>query len=137
MHGIKAGISHRSTRAVLMTCRFDGSTPRRIGGGLEPVTVETAVCASHTWSQELLSHLPEGSRAFDSFIGEPNKIGIGNGAAFRRQLPGQPIAEGAPTVAVNPNAENVRARRDYAKAGFRLTGIVETSEGPVALMIFD
>ena len=33
MHGIKAGISHRSTRAVLMTRRFDGSPPRRIGGG--------------------------------------------------------------------------------------------------------
>jgi aminoglycoside 6'-N-acetyltransferase len=54
-----------------------------------------------------------------------------------RQLPGRPIAEGAPIVAVDPDAENVRARRDYAKAGFRLTGIVETSEGQVALMIFD
>jgi len=28
----------------------------------------------HTWPQELLSHLPERSRAFDSFIGEPDKI---------------------------------------------------------------
>jgi hypothetical protein len=38
MHGIKAGISHRSTRAVLMTHRFDGSPPRRIGATLTPVT---------------------------------------------------------------------------------------------------
>jgi len=47
------------------------------------------------------------------------------------------MAEGAPNVAVNPDAENVRARRDYAKAGFRLTGIVEICEEQVALMIFD
>jgi hypothetical protein len=39
MQGIKAGISHRFTRAVLMTCRFDGSPPRRIGATLTPVTV--------------------------------------------------------------------------------------------------
>ena len=102
-----------------------------------PAPLETAVSPSHQWSLELLSHVPERSRTFDSFIGEPEKIGIGNGAAFRRQLPGRPIAECAPIVSVDPDAENVRGRRDYAKAGFRLTGIVETSERPIALMIFD
>jgi hypothetical protein len=40
MHGIKAGIIHRSTRAVLMSHSFDGSTPRRIGAELAPVTSE-------------------------------------------------------------------------------------------------
>jgi hypothetical protein len=43
MHGIKAGIIHRSTHAVLMARSFDGSPPRRIGGGLAPVTVKTAL----------------------------------------------------------------------------------------------
>lgn len=65
------------------------------------------------------------------------RFGIGNGSAFRRQLVERLIAKGAPIVAVDPDAENVRARRDYAKAGFRLTGIVELSEEQVALMIFD
>ena len=74
---------------------------------------------------------------FDSFTGEPDKIGIGNGSAFRRQLAERLIAVGVPIVAVEPDAKNVGPRRDYAKAGFRLTGIVEISEGLVALMIFD
>ena len=86
-----------------------------------PAPLETAVSASYTRSQKFLSHLPERSTAFDSFIGQPDKIGIENGSAFRRQLVERLIAEGAPIVAVDPNAENVRARRDYAKAGFRLT----------------
>ena len=91
----------------------------------------------HTLPQEHLNHLPEGSRGFDSFIGEPDMVGIGHGSASPRQLAELLIAEGAPIVAVDPDAENVRARRAYAKAGFRLTGIVETREGQVALMIFD
>jgi hypothetical protein len=37
-YGTKAGIIHGPTRAVVMTRSFDGSPPRRIGGGLAPVT---------------------------------------------------------------------------------------------------
>jgi hypothetical protein len=43
MHGIKAGISHRFTRAVLMTRRFDGSPPRRIGAAVAPVAISQRV----------------------------------------------------------------------------------------------
>jgi hypothetical protein len=37
---IGAGITHRTTRAVLMTRRFDGLPPLRIGGGLASDTIE-------------------------------------------------------------------------------------------------
>ena len=125
------------TRAYRQSSASRTFQTQKLANWTLPAPLETGVSASHEWSLELLSDIPEGSRACDSFTGEPEKIGIGNGAAFRRQLPGWPVAEGAPIVAVDPNAENVRARRDCAKAGFRLTGIVETNEGPVGLMIFD
>ena len=46
------------------------------------------------------------------------------------------MAEGAPTVAIDPDVDNTRARRAYEKAGFSGEGIVETGEGPAVLMIF-
>ncbi|MFZ0205843.1 MAG: hypothetical protein WAL59_06960 [Roseiarcus sp.] len=46
-------------------------------------------------------------------------------------------AEGAPVVAIDPAADNMRARRAYEKAGFVGDGIVETSAGPSVLMIFE
>jgi len=41
MHGIEAGIIHRLARAVPMNPTFYGSSPRRIGAGLAPVTLNT------------------------------------------------------------------------------------------------
>jgi aminoglycoside 6'-N-acetyltransferase len=90
----------------------------------------------HAWPQEHLRHLRPGSRAIDSFIGEPNMIGKGHGSAFPRMLGERLIAEGAPVVAVDPAADNLRARRAYEKAGFQSRGIFDTGEGPVVLMIF-
>ena len=40
MDGIKAGITHRTTRDVLMTRRFDKSPPLRVGGGLASNTMK-------------------------------------------------------------------------------------------------
>jgi hypothetical protein len=42
-------------------------------------------------------------------------------------------AEGAPVVAIDPDVDNVRARRAYEKAGFRGDAIVETGEGFTAI----
>jgi aminoglycoside 6'-N-acetyltransferase len=46
------------------------------------------------------------------------------------------IAEGAPVVAIDPNLDNHRARRAYARAGFLAEEVVETPEGPSVLMLF-
>jgi aminoglycoside 6'-N-acetyltransferase len=92
--------------------------------------------AVHVWPQPHFDHLPPGSRAIDAFIGEPDMIGRGHGAAFLRLLALQLMAEGAPLVAIDPDVANMRARRAYAKAGFSGDTIVETGEGPAVLMIF-
>ena len=88
------------------------------------------------WPQAHFAGLPPGARAIHSFIGEPEMIGRGHGSAYLRLLAARLRAEGAPVVAIDPAADNARARRAYAKAGFVGERIVETRQGPAALMIF-
>jgi aminoglycoside 6'-N-acetyltransferase len=90
----------------------------------------------HLWPQPHFAHLPQGSRAIDSFIGEPGMIGRGHGAAYLKLLAERLRAEGAPVVAIDPDCDNLRARRAYAKAGFRGDTVVETRSGLAILMIF-
>jgi aminoglycoside 6'-N-acetyltransferase len=92
--------------------------------------------AVHTWPQPYLAHLPPGSRAIDAFIGEPAMLGGGHGSVFLRRLAEQLRANGARLVAIDPSADNVRAQRAYASAGFRGDEIVETDAGPAVLMLF-
>jgi aminoglycoside 6'-N-acetyltransferase len=91
----------------------------------------------HAWPQPHLDGLPHGTRAIDAFVGEPAMIGHGHGSAFLRLLAQRLLVDGARLVAIDPDIENVRARRAYAKAGFRGDAEVETGEGPAILMIFD
>jgi aminoglycoside 6'-N-acetyltransferase len=91
----------------------------------------------HAWPQAHLARLPHGARAVDSFIGVPSMIGRGHGAAYLRLLAELLCAEGAPLVAIDPNAENLRAQRAYSKAGFGGETLVATDTGPAVLMIYD
>jgi aminoglycoside 6'-N-acetyltransferase len=91
----------------------------------------------HAWPQPHLAHLPQGSRAIDSFIGWPSMIGRGHGQAYLRLLAKKLCAEGAPLVAIDPAPDNVRARRAYEKAGFRLAGSVTTEAGRAVLMLYE
>jgi aminoglycoside 6'-N-acetyltransferase len=72
----------------------------------------------HVWPYPHFVGLPPASRAIDCFIGEPDMIGRGHGSAFLRLLAERLVAEGAPVVAIDPDPENHRARRAYARAGF-------------------
>jgi aminoglycoside 6'-N-acetyltransferase len=90
----------------------------------------------HVWPQPHFDHLPAGSRAIDAFIGEPGMISQGHGSAFLRLLAERLAADGAPVVAIDPDVENLRARRAYEKAGFCGEDFVETEAGPVLLMTF-
>jgi aminoglycoside 6'-N-acetyltransferase len=89
-----------------------------------------------SWPQAHFAGLPPGTRAIDAFIGEPAMIGRGHGAFFLGLLARRLLAGGAPLVAIDPDADNLRARRAYAKAGFAERELVETDEGIVALMLF-
>lgn len=90
----------------------------------------------HSWPQPHLAHLPPGARAIDAFCGEPEMIGRGHGAVWLRLLAERLRAEGAPVVAIDPDVANLRARRAYARAGFRGDAVVDTVTGPAVLMIF-
>jgi aminoglycoside 6'-N-acetyltransferase len=90
----------------------------------------------HSWPQPHLAHLPPRARAIDAFIGEPDMVGAGHGSAFLRLLAKRLIAKGAPLVAIDPDAANLRARRAYARAGFRGDEVTATAAGPVVLMVF-
>jgi aminoglycoside 6'-N-acetyltransferase len=91
----------------------------------------------HAWPQPHLAHLPQGSRAIDSFIGWASMIGRGHGQAYLRLLADRLCAKGAPLVAIDPAEDNVRARRAYQKAGFRLAGSATTEAGPAVLMLYE
>ena len=90
----------------------------------------------HAWPQEHLEHLPQGSRAIDTFIGETDMIGRGHGSRYLRLLAERLVREGAPLIAIDPGVDNVRAQRAYAKAGFRAEMRVDAYEGPAVLMVF-
>jgi aminoglycoside 6'-N-acetyltransferase len=89
-----------------------------------------------SWPQAHFAGLPKGSRAIDAFVGVPEMIGRGHGAAFLRLLAQHLRAEGAPAVAIDPDVTNLRAQRAYARAGFVGDTVVETGEGPAVLMEF-
>ena len=88
-----------------------------------------------SWPQDQFADLPPGARAIDAFIGDPAMIGRGHGAAFLCALAKQLIADGAPLVAIDPDAANIRAINAYRNAGFKMMEVIDTEDGKVALMI--
>jgi aminoglycoside 6'-N-acetyltransferase len=100
-------------------------------------TYDAAMDRGVLWSpQSHFRHLPDEAKAIDAFIGEPDMLGCGHGRAFLRVFAEMLISEGAPVVAIDPNLNNLRARRAYARAGFVVEEVVETPEGPSVLMLF-
>ena len=63
-------------------------------------------------------------------------ISQGHGSVFLRLLAERLTAEGAPVVAIDPDVENLRARRANEKAGFRGEDLIETGAGPMILVTF-
>jgi aminoglycoside 6'-N-acetyltransferase len=64
-------------------------------------------------------------------------IGRGYGAAFLRLLAERLYTERPPHVAIDPDVDNLRAQRAYAKAGFAKEARVATEAGSAVLMIYD
>lgn len=79
--------------------------------------------------------LPAGARGIDQFIGVPEMLGRGHGSAFIRAHADRLLAEGTPCAFTDPDPENLRARRAYAKAGFVEAGLRQAEDGPALLMI--
>jgi aminoglycoside 6'-N-acetyltransferase len=90
--------------------------------------------ALRTWNQ-WFGPQPEAARGIDQFIGEPDMIGCGHGSGFIRQFADGLLASGIPRIVTDPDPDNARAVRAYNKAGFEHDRIVETTDGPVLLMV--
>jgi aminoglycoside 6'-N-acetyltransferase len=90
---------------------------------------------AHAWPQAHLADLPLGAKVVDVFIGDPQMVG-GQGKAFLGLLARKLLDDGAPLVAIDLIAENHRARRAYAAAGFSEEAVVETEAGPAVLMLY-
>jgi aminoglycoside 6'-N-acetyltransferase len=87
----------------------------------------------HAWPQAHLASLPRGAMAIDTFIGEPDMLGRGHGGRFLRVLAERLVAEGAPIVAVDPDANNHRAIAAYTKAGFRRDAVHPDARAPALI----
>jgi aminoglycoside 6'-N-acetyltransferase len=90
--------------------------------------------ALSTWNQGF-GPQPEATRGIDQFIGEPGMIGRGHGSAFIRQFVENLLMSGIPRIVTDPDPDNIRAVRAYAKAGFQNDRVVETPDGPALLMV--
>jgi aminoglycoside 6'-N-acetyltransferase len=90
--------------------------------------------ALSTWNQGFGSQ-PAATRGIDQFIGEPEMIGRGHGSGFIRQFTAGLLASGIPRVVTDPDPENGRAVRAYAKAGFQSERLVDTPDGQALLMV--
>jgi aminoglycoside 6'-N-acetyltransferase len=92
--------------------------------------------ALSTWNQGLGSH-PSGTRGIDQFIGISDLIGRGHGSGFIRQFVDSVLASGTPRVVTDPDPDNGRAVRAYAKAGFHSERLVDIPDGRSLLMVRD
>jgi aminoglycoside 6'-N-acetyltransferase len=90
--------------------------------------------ALSTWNQNFGAQ-PARTRGIDQFIGEPELIGRGHGSSFIRQFADSLLTSGIPRVVTDPDPDNGRAVRAYAKAGFQSDRVVDTPDGPALLMV--
>ena len=87
------------------------------------------------WSDNGLGTHPLGTRGIDQFIGEPDMVDRGHGSALIRGFVDALLKKGTPRVVTDPDPENIRAVRDYEKAGFQKVHLVDTPDGRALLMV--
>ncbi len=78
--------------------------------------------AVHGRGEHHFSHLPQGSRGIDQFIGEADMLGIGHGSAFIAARLRALFDAGVPVIATDPHPQNARAIAVYRKLGFAVAG---------------
>ena len=89
-----------------------------------------------TWNPSFGTQ-PPATRGIDQFIGVPDMIGRGHGSGFIREFVEALLASGIPRAVTDPDPDNHRAVRAYAKAGFQSDRVVDTPDGPALLMVRD
>ena len=82
-----------------------------------------------------LNEQDTGVRGIDQFLADGSRLGQGLGTAMITQFVATVFADPTVTrIQTDPSPGNARAIRCYEKCGFRLSGIVDTPDGPALLM---
>ncbi|WP_434619284.1 GNAT family N-acetyltransferase [Tabrizicola sp. M-4] len=90
---------------------------------------------AHHWPMPHYADFPDGTRAVDTFLGDPAFLGRGHAARYLRQRCGELLAEGVTAVVIDPSPDNERAVRAYRRAGFTPRGLATNEEGKPALVM--
>ena len=92
---------------------------------------------AHHWPMPHYADFPEGTRAIDTFLGEPGMLGKGHAARYLRERAEALLGEGYPKVVIDPDPSNIRAVKAYRRAGFQGDRICPCEDGdPVLVMEF-
>ncbi len=92
---------------------------------------------AHHWEMPHFADFPSGTRAIDTFLGEPAMLGKGHAAGYLRARAEALLAQGYPAVVIDPDPANERAVRAYRRAGFVGDRIAPSEDGdPVIVMEF-
>lgn len=92
---------------------------------------------AHHWHMPHYADFPAGTRAIDTFVGEPAMLGKGHAAGYLRQRAEALLDEGFPVVVIDPDPANERAVRCYRRAGFAGDRVLPCEDGdPVIVMEF-
>ncbi|MEZ5754071.1 MAG: GNAT family N-acetyltransferase [Paracoccaceae bacterium] len=90
---------------------------------------------AHHWPMPHYADFPDGTRAVDTFLGDPGFLGQGHAARYLRQRCGDLLAQGATAIVIDPSPDNERAVRAYRRAGFTPRGLATNEEGKPALVM--
>lgn len=92
---------------------------------------------AHHASMPLCAAFPPGTRAMDTFPGDPALHGRGHAACYLHQRAAN-LRSRHPAVEIDPSPANERAVRAYRRAGFRDRFTAPCEDGdPVIVMEFD
>lgn len=93
---------------------------------------------AHHWPMPHYAGFAPGTRAVDTFLGDPAYLRRGHAPRYLRQRAAGLVAAGAAGVVIDPSPGNERAVRAYRRAGFVPRGIAPCEDGdPVLVMQFD
>ncbi|MEO1788472.1 MAG: GNAT family N-acetyltransferase [Pseudomonadota bacterium] len=87
---------------------------------------------AHHWPAPHYAGYPDGTRAIDTFLGEPEFLGKGHAAAYLRQRATELMDAGATAIVIDPDPKNARAAAAYRKAGFIDRGLKDAGDGAQA-----
>ncbi|MEO8242304.1 MAG: GNAT family N-acetyltransferase [bacterium] len=91
----------------------------------------------HAWPAGAphLADFAPGTAAVDCFVGPPDMLNRGHGAAMLRLYAEALLGKGAAAVVIDPDPDNERAVRAYRRAGFRDVALRPDAEGDMTLVM--